>query len=167
MSNTSNRMKNLHCEKCALVLIWAYARLAGKEKVQQIMLCTLKTTQKRDSTQYLFVLGIFLSAFCPPHLLILPSPLPLLYYFGNLKRGLKHLRDFCPCKWSLTEHSILVVYRVNADVSKFICLVMGGEISECLRLLQYLPIHLPHPENSSAFQDAGYLLAKSLLPLVL
>lgn len=168
MSNTSNRMryegKNLHCKKCTLVLIWVYARLAGK--VQQSMLWTTKKTQKWDSIQYLFVLRLYLS-FCLLSSTSLNFTLPFAFavLLWDLKWGLKHLRDFCPCKWSLTEHSILVLYRVNADVSKLICLIMGGKISEYLRLLQYFPIQLPHPENSPAFNDAGYLLAKSLLPI--
>lgn len=77
-----------------------------------------------------------------------------------------HLRDFCPCKWSLTEHSILLVYRAIAVVSKLICLVVDGKISQCLRLLQYLPIQLLHPGILLPSKMQGVLLVKSLLPII-
>lgn len=41
---------------------------------------------------------------------------------------------------------MLVVYRVTANIFKFICLILDGKVSEHLRLLQYLPIQSPHPE---------------------
>lgn len=41
---------------------------------------------------------------------------------------------------------VLVLYGITANVFMLICLVLDGNVSEQLRLLQDLPIQLPHPE---------------------
>lgn len=50
MADISNGMgsgeKNLRSEKHPLVLIWAHARLAGREKLQQSTFRTIKKTGK-------------------------------------------------------------------------------------------------------------------------
>lgn len=152
MSNTSNRMSS-GGKKPALWKICFSFNLdlcqAGRERKSpaEYALYTEENSEVRQYSIFIFLGFVFFFLTFVLHISqFYHSLLPLLYYFGNLRWGLKHLRNFCLCKWSLTEHSILVAYRIIAGVSKLICPVVGGKISEHLRLLQYLPIHLPQPE---------------------
>lgn len=131
------------------------------------MLCTLKKTQKWDSTQYLFVLSLY------PFCLLSSIPFNFITPFCLCCTTLANWNEaWCTSGISVPVSGLsqntpfLLVYRAIAVVSKLICQVVDGKISRCLRLLQYLPIQLPHPGILLPSKMQGVLLVKSLLPII-
>lgn len=95
------------------------------------------TKEVRD-TQCLFVLCLYPS-FVLHTSQLLPFPFNLAVLPWEAEARFKKPWDFLTME--VVSHGALL-----ADVFKLVCLVLDGKISENLRLLQYLPIQLPHPE---------------------
>lgn len=118
------------------------------------------TREESELHFYLSCVCPLLSAVCPPRLTT--STLPVAFAVLAWELETRFEIPFCPCKWPLVEHPVLVVCRVAANVLRLICLLWDGEVSEAGATSAP---SIATSCDSPAFEDAACLLAKSLLPI--